>query len=106
MRGRECARTHVHTHTLLLILLLADWFLSTDVCADDVAWSSSSGRSCEFYMQVYHTHGLACANGGYGPAWEYDPNLVGKTFADFANAAGVDAGTACCACGGGVDPAG
>ena len=56
-------------------------------------WRSSGNFNCmDYYVTGF------CQNGTYGADWQ--PSF--GTFADYANADGVDAGQACCECGGGV----
>ena len=62
-------------------------------CANLPNFLSSSGGDCA----AYELNGL-CAGKGYGPSWKASYG----TFANWANAAGVDPGEACCACGGGA----
>ena len=60
-------------------------------CQDDVTWSSA-GENCKVYVDSEY-----CIDGGYGPGWHQDRG----TFKDWTDGNGVDASTACCACGGG-----
>ena len=68
------------------------WHGVLDGCQDDATWSSA-GENCEVYVDSEY-----CIDGGYGPGWHQDWG----TFKDWTDGNGVDASTACCACGGGA----
>ena len=61
-------------------------------CVDDAGFATSTGAGC-----FTHSSNNLCTDGTYGQAWL--PSF--GTFASWKNSAGVDAGMACCACGGG-----
>eukprot|EP00729_Bicosta_minor_P005863 gene5863-33416_t len=67
----------------------------TDIHAGSLQWADKEGDGCFKYEQF-----LWCKRQDdgsyYGPGWQ-----EGDTFAKYANAAGMDASEACCACGGG-----
>ena len=67
------------------------WHGVLDGCQDDATWSSA-GENCEVYVDSEY-----CIDGGYGPGWHQDRG----TFKYWTDGNGVDASTACCACGGG-----
>eukprot|EP00667_Euglena_gracilis_P014128 EG_transcript_14616 len=65
-------------------------------CTDTVGWKDSENETCA----AYKTKDYCTTAGGYGNGWVPDWG----TFADFADANGLDATEACCACGRGGTP--
>lgn len=57
-----------------------------------VSWFDSTGDSC----MTYEDQNYCTPAGGYGNSWNVD-----KTFEDYADSGGINALSACCACGGG-----
>jgi hypothetical protein len=60
------------------------------------SWASSTLHTCEDY-ELWKW----CENGSYGSNWRGYINGKQGTFKDWADADGIDASQACCACGGG-----
>ena len=61
-------------------------------CNNYAGFRTSTNVGCAEYVL-----NNLCSNGGYGTGWQSSYGI----FLDYANAAGIDAGHACCACGGG-----
>eukprot|EP00038_Savillea_parva_P007949 m.173501 g.173501 ORF g.173501 m.173501 type:complete len:811 (+) comp13703_c0_seq1:55-2487(+) len=66
-------------------------------CQDDEGWTDKNGNDCKDYdRNAWCAQGRNENMGMQGQNWH-----SGDNFADFANSDGVDAGQACCVCGGG-----